>query len=418
MPLLQQLFDEMNLIQKMLKNQPTKEFISNQKVEQRTKNLVGILRQPNEIKTKKTPVKKTISSKQALIESVNRLVTPRNTKKNEKIIPFTNSYDEIPVGLKKSPKEETLNIKKPPLKYGITNTHRMRVLANNPNKINEIDQKHKQLLTEIKANIDEINASLNTTHRTFNESNNLEKVLFESTVVSNMSSNTGVLMSSLPKTNKMNFSLLNKVDLDSTNDNTINPALLGNKTNESTRQDLHATKVVQFGNTYVLNTSFNENLNSEESSKRSKSEPKSESSSQNEKSETSESSTSKDDKSNSNLNRNIFLENKSYDDDDFNSSLNSSLSSKPSKSTGSNFFTADQKDRKKRGLLRQSSIHESNNEESDDGEIKESFSEMEYLKSANYSDLNRTVSRYSSSEYNMKSFIDESFSMSRDSNKS
>ena len=78
----------------------------------------------------------------------------------------------------------------------------------------------------------------------------------------------------------------------------------------------------------------------------------------------------------------------------------------------------DQKDRKKRGLLRQSSIHESNNEEDDDGEIKESFSEMEYLKSANYSDLNRTVSRYSSSEYNMKSFIDESFSMSRDSNKS
>jgi hypothetical protein len=45
----------------------------------------------------------------------------------------------------------------------------------------------------------------------------------------------------------MNFSLLNKVELDSTNENTIN---FRAKSNEN------EVKTVQFGNTYVLNHSF------------------------------------------------------------------------------------------------------------------------------------------------------------------
>ena len=52
----------------------------------------------------------------------------------------------------------------------------------------------------------------------------------------------------------MNYSLLNKVELDSTNYNTIN---FKAKANES------EVKTVQFGNTYVLNNSFGPN--SEES---------------------------------------------------------------------------------------------------------------------------------------------------------
>ena len=74
-------------------------------------------------------------------------------------------------GVKKAIKKE----KMPPLKYGTTNSHRMRVLANNPNKINEINQKHDQLMSQIKENIDSFN--LSNTVNTFNESlgNNLEK---------------------------------------------------------------------------------------------------------------------------------------------------------------------------------------------------------------------------------------------------
>jgi len=394
MPLLKCLFDEMNLIKNMLENktEPIEKPVS--------KNLVSILKP----KPKSKPTK--IIKRGAVINSVNRLSAQPMRQINKKIeIKSNNPYDEIPVGPKKEPKQT----KKAPLQYGTTNTHRMRVLANNPKSMNEIDQKHEALMSQIKENISEL--SLTVKSQSFNESNNLEKVLFESTVGSNMSglmttTTTAPMKTTMNKT--MNLSLLNKVDLDSTNDNTINKTRNEMKSNND-YTNIQPTKVVQFGNTYVLNTSFGPN--SEESGgKMSQLNSASEASLQAK--SNNEESTKED---NSYFNRNIFLENNPYNDD-FHSSLDSSIiSTKQSNSTASNFFT----ERKKKEMKRQSSIQESFDDYYDE-DLNKSLSEldMEYLKNVNYSDLNKSLSKYSSSEYNIKSFIDESLSNSRTSSKS
>jgi hypothetical protein len=152
---------------------------------------------------------------------------------------YTSKYqelDETPV--RQAPNANKPVAKKAPLKYGLTNTHRMRVLSNRPDKLKEIEQKHTNLLSKLKSNMDELSLS-NGTETQLNDKiqKNMEDVLLFDSVLSGNTTSIGnempiqAFMNAGAKTmnssqkmantngsmkSQMNFSLLNKVEIEST----------------------------------------------------------------------------------------------------------------------------------------------------------------------------------------------------------
>ena len=175
--------------------------------------------------------------------------------------------------------------------------------------------------------------------------------------------------------------------------------------------------MVQFGHTYIYAH------HSDESSAVHKSESNSSSS---EVSKSKEKSGSINQSSSNNGYRNIFLENKNQYDEDFHSSLDSSVTSPKHSSTtsttASNFFTERMKQRRsprsprspRKSSEKLDDLEEYLNRvqgqqsyQNDDDEQKEEddddiFGEIEYIPT------NRSSSKLSTHSYNMQSFIDES----------
>jgi len=155
------LFEEMNLIRNMLeaKSEPKNMELKQSKQIKSESNQTGILQQQKKYKVK------SLLKNENTIQSVNRLSSSQKEKTEI-------NFDEI-----YQPKKEIKREKKIPLKYGSTNSHRIRVLKNNQKNIEEINKKHENLISQIKDNIDSFNRS-NT--QVFNESlgNNLEKGRF------------------------------------------------------------------------------------------------------------------------------------------------------------------------------------------------------------------------------------------------
>ena len=367
MPLLKCLFDEISMLKNLMDNKNVKNDlreinfekynreIFKQPIQQnnkpinkpKTKPTNGILRKSVKYSGKLIKPVNTIS-KETILRSVNRLSMPRDSMPKPK--PVVNkelSHDETPVG----PKPSIQKPPKTPLKYGTTNAHRMRVLANNPNKAREIEIKHQKLLYEIKSNLDELNLSSgNGSGEQLNESvrKNLEKVLFESTGSTTYSgaSVAPTKLGNLKNNNSSfkpigNFSLLNKVDIESTNefgtlkqnsDNNIQDII--EQVSDHRVAVSSPTKMVQFGHTYVMNNSSNTPFSDSSGQQNS---PNSNVKLDNRKSLEYDESTTYS----KNLNKNVFIDNKNRQyDEDFASSFESSSHTKTSvNTTQSNFFT-------------------------------------------------------------------------------
>ncbi len=253
------------------------------------------------------------------------------------------------------------------------------------------------------------------------------------------------------------FSLLNKVDMDSTIDtmnyqnnfeNTLQSRLLKSELLNEINQQEQITqqlqprqssfnttgKVVQFGNTYIYNTQDqNSNENSSAVGSSSHNNPhvmikprrslERTSSDMNQSSEVSISVHN---------DRNIFLESKKsslknvndYDEDDF---LSDSLSSSKHSSSTSNFFTnlgykdnrPTRSPRSPRTASRsfdntdsnEINLNEDTARESELREVENYYDdEYDYLANTNPSEVNASTSKYSEQSYNSKSFLEESSS--------
>ncbi|CAF0878997.1 unnamed protein product [Brachionus calyciflorus] len=385
MPLLKCLFEEISNLKNIIENSDEKNVPKIQKnlVNNKTSSKIG-QKSTKKIPNQKPILKqKTINSRERFLETVERLSEPKKLIKHQ--VKSQNSslnqldYDEIPV---KGP--DNLEIKKQskkPLRYGLTNTHRLRVLKSRPNQVKDIEEKHELFTKEVKKNLDEINLSTIYSMDQSSEDKmqkNMEKILSDS-----LHKNT----------TKSNYSLLNRVEMESTLD-TMN-YLNTNLEQLNLINGNSSTKVVQFGNTYVYDAhsgghSDESNVHKDESEK---------------------------------SNQNIFMDKKNSYENDFNSSLDSTLtSSKQSVTSTSNFISHNLNRVKKRE--EQSDIKSSleskkySNEFEDDSElgIEEQEEEKdEYhtglLSKINPADLMRTSSKLSSRSYS-KSFLDESFSTS------
>jgi hypothetical protein len=418
-PLLKCLFDEITKLKNAIENtqyNKNKSTISNDKIQQHKEiknqtKVVGILRN-NKTATKKNS--KQQLRKEHILETVNRLAQPKSDinrasrTKNNKELKSIYNFDEIPVRDENVIQPADIQPKKKKvLKYGLTNTHKMRVLASRPNQAKKIEKEHDNLLKQIKKNMDELslidqtddnNTGQMKNTSTLDHSNtlqkNLEKILlFDSTGGSTMisSNNEGnnntlkVTSGSMNKSNLQQLSLLNKVEMESTygtydfdtlnNNYKYSQQLYDNDniflknndeeddSSESSTQDkqiISPTKVVQFGNTYIYNQVENSHSTEDHSSTSNRTE--SNNNKNNHLRESDNASILKP----SIGNRNIFLENK-YDDD-FHSSLDSeSMSSTTKQSTSttttSNFFTIDRKinNKQRTSIDSDTSYHRNNN---------------------------------------------------------
>ena len=422
-PLLKCLFDEITKLKNAIENkqyQQNRPATSYNQTEQKQEpqkqaKIVGILRNNNKTVTKKSIKQKV--RKEHILETVNRLAQPKNdihksnkSKNNKELATTMNNFDEIPVrdhNLEPLSQQKDVPTKKKVLKYGLTNTHKMRVLASRPNQANKIEKEYDNLLKQVKKNMDELSLidqtnDINNVDQlkdtsTLDHSNtlqkNLEKILlFDSTGGSTMiSSNSMKLLNtnegnnglkatngSINKSILQQLSLLNKVEMESTygtydfdtlnnhykysqqlindNENIFLKNKDENDSSESSYQEKQInspTKVVQFGNTYIYNQVENSHTTEDHSSTSNKVDKNTNESDSFRKSVSIEESdnTSVSKKTPTVSNRNIFLENK-YDDD-FHSSLDSeSMSSTTKQSTSttttSNFFTIDRKINKQR----------------------------------------------------------------------
>jgi len=278
---------------------------------------------------------------------------------------------------------------------------------------------------------------------------NLEKVLFDTAEStwnnSNLQKNTR---------SPSNLSLLNKVEMESTyNDTVHNTMLLGQNfeyeeeeeddadfNSESSSQTQQQAKIVQFGNTihhrYMTNSTSNQPTTT---TSQATSTPTNSSNSKNNemnemlndtKSNQYEEDESDDNDEYASKNRNIFLEQnqKNPYDDDFHSSLDSSLTSSTKHSTStSNFFTAAMSKNQMNESPRSSKSsprlsprrYLPKDEQPAISENDEEYDEIEYLGQTNQNTNQslKTSSKYSisndyHSDYNMKSFIDDSHSLS------
>ena len=220
-----------------LNDRPIKSAVVKPKKDQ---NLVGILKDRN---NKKPVAKHPKMNKEEIAKSVDRLSTPRSVTKTKQ--------------------------QKPKLTYGTTNTHRMRVLASRPDKIKQIDEEHSLLIQKLQENLDEITeSSQNITPRpSFNKKPTINEDRFDSnSAVNHMSISNSTYNSKSP----LNLSLLNKVEMESTNDYALSRNLLNNINNLHERNSLQQSsnaqsssiganqKFVQFGNTYVFNNQSDE----------------------------------------------------------------------------------------------------------------------------------------------------------------
>lgn len=414
-------------------NQPLEKIIMKKKPKPQTKKdankLTGILKKQSKGKE---------YDKKAIDDIVSRLSQPKSARTPRSARNRSNSpsllldYDELPV---RGVKDSSSKVKKEPLKYGTTNTFRMRVLANNP-KAKEIEKKHEKLMDQVKKNLDELNISSTSDQKSMEK--NLEKALqLDST------NSTSILgfRSSLGGTAGRSLSLLNRVDLESTMDTVnyqnmemsrllkSNELLSGlNQYEKQLEQSSNvgaSTKAVQFGHTYVYTTTEQNDSSSAAASV--SNQPtvspvlpvkarKSIDRQQTGDSTLTSQSMGNSMESSASLPRdkNIFLENKKrasrtsldYDQEDFLS--DSQSSSKHSTSTTSNFFT---------GL--ESKLNTGNKyEESDesprprarsfdrkvlDDDDDEYDDEFDYLTNTNQSDL-KTSSKYSEQSFHSKSF--------------
>ena len=432
----------------VLKNKPTTELI---KSTQSSTQLVGILRKTTSTTKMNTKSKK--SNRQHLIDSVNRLSQPRTVKSSNKSPTKSLSssiidFDEIPVGKNSN---TPIIPKKEPLKYGLTKAHRMRVLASRPDLMHQLDisLKHEKLLEKVKSNLD----NLSLTSSAKNEETmhkNLERVLFDTAESTWNNSNLQKNTARSPS----NLSLLNKVEMESTYDTMHNTVLLGQnfafdeEEEEDNEPDVginsessssltqQQAKMVQFGNTthhrYTTNSTSAQPTTT---TSQATSTPTNSSNSKNNESNDMLNDTKNnqyeeednDDEYISN-NRNIFLEQnqKNPYDDDFHSSLDSSLTSSTKHSTStSNFFTAaisknqtNESPRSSKSSPRLSPRRYLRKDEQPAiSENDEEYDEIEYLGQTNQS--LKTSSKYSiSNDYHMKSYTGDSLSLSKDTNDS
>lgn len=374
MPLLKCLFEEISSLKNIIQGSSEQQFISeklilNKVIQNKTKQ--NEINKKISVNQKPSISRKTINSKERFLERIERLSKPRAQLKinqaSKKI-----DYDEVPV---KGP--DNLEIKKQAkktLKYGLTNAHRLRVLASRANKIQHIEEEHGKMLNQVKKNIDDINLSI-------------IKSIDENKIYDNLETNN--LNANVSRNGKLNgnFSLLNKVEMDSTYDtmNHLNTNLEQlNLDNQNS-----STKMVQFGNTYVYDAIHKDYSD--------------------------ESNVNKDNSEKSNSYKNIFI-NKKYEND-FSSSLDSSLTaSKQSTTSTSNFITSKLKAKQKDATNNRSSMElkSYSNEFEDDSELGADENDIQsgLLSKINQSDL-ISSSKYSNRSYNSKSFLDETLSETR-----
>ena len=371
MPLLKCLFEEINSLKSIIEGSggqnkfiPEKQIVNNAILNKNKRSEIN----KKIVNQKPSVPRKTINSRERFLERIERLSQPksmlRTNLKSEKM-----DCDEVPV---KGP--DNLEIKKKTkktLKYGLTNAHRLRVLASRANKIQHIEEEHGKMLNQVKKNIDDINLSI-------------VKSIDENKIFNNLDINNS--NANLSKNGKLNgnFSLLNKVEMDSTYD-TMNHLNTNLEQMNFDNQNSN-TKTVQFGNTYVYDAIHKEYSD--------------------------ESNVNKDDSEKSNSYKNIFFD-KKYEND-FNSSLESSLTaSKQSTTSTSNFFTSKLKAKKNDTANNRSSLEfkSYSNEFEDDSELgaDENDYQSNLLSKINQSDL-ISSSKYSSRSYNSKSFLDETLS--------
>lgn len=374
MPLLKCLFEEINSLKNIIEGSSEPKFIAEKnivkKVANQNRNKKNETAKKPKSNLKPTIPRKSVNSRERFLETIERLSQPKIQDKSKQTV-IKPDYDEVPI---KGP--DNLEIKKKakkPLKYGLTNAHRLRVLASKAGKIQHIEEEHNKMLDQVKKNIDDINSSIG---RAQNETRKFDNSTNELT---NMNR-------SLPKSAKStgNFSLLNKVEMDSTYDtmNNLN-------TNLEQLNINNQTKMVQFGNTYVYDA-----VNKDYSD---------------------ESNINKDNSEKSNVFKNIFTD-KKYEND-FNSSLDSSLtSSKQSATSTSNFITSNLKSKQREATSTKSSMElkSYSNEFEDDSELGDYEPDVHsgLLSKINQSDL-ISSSKYSSRSYNSKSFLEESLSNSK-----
>ncbi len=301
----------------------------------------------------------------------------------------------------------------------------MRVQANRRNISSPIQEEKPQhqnsykqeLISTIKSNLDHLNNSRQQQHqqhfkdpsnRTTDSdllSRNLDKVMFET--IDSTIRDTSLLKNSHYNTQKsMNFSLLNKVQMDATAECTVNDR--HNSSAPTPLADIEETfdvfnepnkvKNVQFGNTYILNSSAQPT--STEESTQARPAPRD---TQRQQSLTNESRsfddtlTRNDTQDSVGNNRNIFMDNRDQYEDDFYSSVESSEKVTPRSprkasvgGSGGDFFER---------------------EASDCGD--NSYGEIEYLGITGDDDILRSGSKYSNN-YNSKSFVTDSLA-TRDS---
>ena len=203
-----------------------------------------------------------VLDQETLLESVNRLSRPRSTSTTttprkptaqQHHSPPTRDQDDEAI---KPSSEQKQPVKKGKLRYGTTLTHRMRVLASRPNKIDEVNSEHENLMNELKSKLDELSdSSRNVTPLT--------------SIIRTRDPRQQNILSNSTGSNKspLNLSLLNRVEMESTIDYQMSRNLFNlnsqdnnnNKNsneldNEPIRQSSSLgqnAKFVQFGNTYT-----------------------------------------------------------------------------------------------------------------------------------------------------------------------
>lgn len=481
MPLLKCLFEEMSKLKGMVESNPNSKALkkpsimkskskSKSPLRKQTKKEIDVkIYEPpkKEEKKKRKPKsgpnqapksilklnKNPFKSRDELLKSVNRLAQPKYIKESKNSL-VDDEAETAPISARSDSSKST---RSPRLKYGLTHTHKMRVLASHAKK-HDVDAKHESLVKEVKSNLDSLslNASMNANQSIGqkdqeNLQRNLEKVLFSdsfnstnvnatllSTVNNNNKPGNGSLVMKSVQPGSINYSLLNKVDLESTAFDTQNNAnRQSNEFSELTSSDQQqlVVKAVKFGDTYVLNTSNQDptpsftspsSVSKEEPPKQQQTPPVKKERTKNIDYSLSQSTELRSSNSTTlDPNQNVFLDatgRKSEYEYDFNSSLDTStMSSRKSTSTTtttSNFFTTrmDQQRRQSPSQRRHPRIKEeseidSHSAEKEDEESSSFGGQIRFRQRrlrSNDDEQVRTSSKLSGDSYNMRSFIDES----------
>jgi hypothetical protein len=372
MPLLKCLLEEMTKLQGLIGNQPLGEPATSAQTSFKVTKVKSARRVvtvgggggggggPTRLSNqKKSAIKLGKSlSRERINETVNRLSQPKKILKPIKEEESQIGEESSSVSAKKPAN------KKQPLKYGLTNTFKMRVLANKQSKVKEIETSHESLLREVKNNLDDLNMSsavaASNDHLTELIQRNLEKLLFDSTGgASGNKSSTSIneLRNTLEQmalnsrnmnnTNKSssNLTLLNRVDMESTFD-TMNYQNQLNQPQQQPFNGTSSTKMVQFGDTVVYEAASPAQHSDESSSgmqHQQRQQQSAKSRSKTDRSETTTTTTTDDDNTeDGHRSKNIFLEkratsgsNPNYEDDFYSSFESSSVTSSTTRQSSS-----------------------------------------------------------------------------------